>query len=185
MGFRSRLSKKFSSKKAGFDSPKSGSTSPPRRTDIEYYKENDIPKSKYRGKVDKAHQERLDSYSLGDAFNTLRRKSSQALSGTFSPGGTKSQSRRGSWIPGAKSGLSSAGLDNGNESDVRSQRRKSVVSAGSPKEDVLDEEDETMVNNSNDASIPQISLQKTITASNPFTMEELEQAMSRAATRPR
>lgn len=190
MGIRSKISKKFS-KKTGSNSSKSGSTSPPRRTDIEYYKESEIPKSKYRGKVDKAHQEQLDSYSLGDAFQTLRRKSSQALSGTFSPGGTKSQSRRGSWIPGAKSALGPMGLDNEDEKDDQVLSRKSVASAGVPKEGTVDEEDDTLVSNSNDANIPQITLQKTVTArpssptSSPFTMEELEQAMSRATMRPR
>lgn len=191
MGLRSKISKKLSSKKTGSDSSKSGSTSPPRRTDIEYYKDHEIPKSKYRGKVDKAHQERLDSYSLGDAFQTLRPKSSQALSGTFSPGGTKSQSRRGSWIPGAKSALNSTGPDKEDEKDDGNLRRKSVASAGAPEEDTLDEEDDTLVNNSNDGNIPQITLQKTVTArpssptSGTFTMEELEQAMSRATMRPR
>lgn len=50
--------------------------------------------SKHRGKVDPEHRARLDAYSFADAFSTVRRKSSQALSGIISPGGTKSQSRR-------------------------------------------------------------------------------------------
>lgn len=73
------------------------------RTDIEYYKPHEIPKSKYRGLVDPEHKESLESYSFADAFNTIKRKSSQALSGIMSPGGTKSQSRRPSYMSRASS----------------------------------------------------------------------------------
>jgi hypothetical protein len=96
MAIRERLRRKFGSKKGSGDST-TGSDSPPRRTDIEYYKPHEIPKSKYKGKVDKAHQEKLEAYSLGDAFMAAGRRSSQALSGSFSPGGTQSQSRRTSY----------------------------------------------------------------------------------------
>lgn len=65
---------------------------PPRRKDIEYYKPNEIPKSKYRGKVDKIHQAQLEAYSLEGAFNKVRRRRSQALSGHYSPGGTNARS---------------------------------------------------------------------------------------------
>ena len=87
--------------------------------------------------------------------------------------------------------MSSAGLDNEDDSDAKGMRRKSMASAGAPKENTLDEEDATLVNNSNDTTIPEITLQKTVTArpsspsSSPFTMGELEQAMSRATMRPR
>ena len=148
MGIRSKLSKKFGSKKTGSDSSNpSDGTSPPHRKDIEYYKWSEIPKSKYRGKVDKAHQEKLDSYSLGDAFQNVGRRASQALSGTFSPGGTKAQSRRGSW---RMSGLSTPSR-RGSLAEERDVRRKSVASVGKPREETVeeDEEDETtMVNNS-------------------------------------
>jgi hypothetical protein len=139
MGFRDKLSKTFGSKKNGSGDSTPSSKSPPKRKDIEYYKSHEIPKSKYRGKVDPAHRDRLASYSLGDAFTARRRKSSQALSGTFSPGGT-AQSRRGSWMSRAKSGVSTSSL--GSEPDVRSLRRKSVASAGVPKEAALTENDE-------------------------------------------
>ena len=191
MGIRSKISKKFSSRKTGSNSSKCNSTSGPRRTDIEYYKENEIPKSKYRGKVDKAHQEQLDSYSLGEAFQTIARRPSQALSGTFSPGGTGSQSKRGSCIHGATSASGPMRLDNEDEKEDQFLRRKSAASVGVPKEETVDEENDTLVNNSTDANIPQITLQKTVTArpssptSSPFTREELEQAMSRATMRPR
>lgn len=103
MGLRDRVRKTFKKK----DGSSSGGSTPSTssdpnhytgRTDIEYYKPNEIPKSKYKGKVDPEHKEKLENYSFSDAFQTVRRKSSQALSGIMSPGGTKSQSRRPSYM---------------------------------------------------------------------------------------
>lgn len=140
MTFRAKLKKTFSKKSSGSgESTPSGDNNYAVRTDIEYYKPNEIPKSKYRGKVDKAHKEKLESFTFADAFATVRRKSSQALSGTFSPGGTKSQSRRASWISRPKS----RGSATGSEQDNRSVRRKSVAAAGIPSaEPVTENEDE-------------------------------------------
>lgn len=104
MAIRERLRKTFKRNKDGSSSggsTPSTSSDPDHytgRTDIEYYKPHEIPKSKYKGKVDPEHKERLDAYSFADAFSTVRRKSSQALSGIMSPGGTKSQSRRASYM---------------------------------------------------------------------------------------
>jgi hypothetical protein len=113
MGLRVRLRKTFgsSSKKSNSTSSASNTnTSAPSsiypneqhytdRTDIEYYKPNEIPKSKYRGKIDPTHQASLGAFSLSDAFAATTRRASLALSGTFSPGGTKSQSRVPSRVP--------------------------------------------------------------------------------------
>ena len=138
MAIRDRLRKKFGSKKGSGDST-TGSGSPPRRTDIEYYKPHEIPKSKYRGKVDKAHQDKLDAYSLGDAFMAAGRRASQALSGSFSPGGTQSQSRRTSYVDRPRSILSVASAaDDASHSELR---RKSVASARVPREDTVLEKD--------------------------------------------
>lgn len=103
MAIRERLRKTFGGKKKdGSASGKSSTSSDPThytgRTDIEYYKPHEIPKSKYRGRVDPEHQERLDTYSFADAFDEARRRGSRALSGIMSPGGTKSQSRRTSYM---------------------------------------------------------------------------------------
>lgn len=104
MAIRDRLKKTFGGKKkdgsnsSGSSSVSSEPTYYTGRKDIEYYKPHEIPKSKYRGRVDPEHKERLESYSFGDAFAQVRRKSSQALSGIMSPGGTKSQSRRQSYM---------------------------------------------------------------------------------------
>jgi len=115
MAIRDRLRKTFKRNK---DNSSSGGSTPSTssdpdhytgRTDIEYYKPHEIPKSKYKGKVDPNHQKSLDAYSFADAFSTVRRRSSQALSGIMSPGGTKSQSRRASYM----SHMSKASNDRG------------------------------------------------------------------------
>lgn len=104
MGFRDRVRKTFKKKdgssSSGGSTPSTGSDPShyTGRTDIEYYKPNEIPKSKYKGRVDPEHKEKLETYSFADAFNQVKRKSSQALSGIMSPGGTKSQSRRPSYM---------------------------------------------------------------------------------------
>jgi len=103
MGLRLKLRKTFSSKPKNTTStghiPEPGETYYTERTDIEYYKPHEIPRSKYRGKVDPEHQASLAAFSLADAFSSARRRSSLALSGTFSPGGTKAQSRATSRAP--------------------------------------------------------------------------------------
>ena len=106
MGLRLKLRKTFSSssKKSNSTSTNNNTTTTQpslypneplytSRTDIEYYKPNEIPKSKYKGRVDPAHHASLQAFSFSDAFTTAKRRTSLALSGTFSPGGTKSQSR--------------------------------------------------------------------------------------------
>lgn len=124
MAIRERLRKTFKKNKgssaSGGSTPSTGSDPShyTGRTDIEYYKPHEIPKSKYKGRVDPEHKERLEAYSFADAFATVRRKSSQALSGIMSPGGTKSQSRRPSYM----SHMSKASRDG----------RKSVASTPGP-----------------------------------------------------
>jgi len=140
MALRERLRKTFSyKKKNGSDgSTPSGGTSG-KRSDIEYYKPHEIPKSKYRGKVDPEHQERLESYSLGDAFASIRRRTSQALSGTFSPGGTQAQSRRASWVSRGRSSISTTRSRAGSDTDGAFRRRTSVAAAGAPQGSPLPE----------------------------------------------
>jgi hypothetical protein len=156
MPLRDRLKKTFGSKKNGSGDSTPSGTSPPRRKDIEYYKPHEIPKSKYRGKVDKAHQEKLEAYSFADASQQVRRKTSQALSGTFSPGGTNARSlapsaapsatpsRRASSMSRTKSSLST-NTTMGSDVDSVDYRRKSVASAGVPREGRLaeNEKDDT------------------------------------------
>lgn len=98
MGLRVRLRKTFSSSKKSSipDASPTGEKYYTDRTDIEYYKPHEIPKSKYRGKVDPEHQASLNAFSLANAFAAAKRRSSFALSGTFSPRGTNAQSRAAS-----------------------------------------------------------------------------------------
>ncbi|EXJ66547.1 uncharacterized protein A1O5_10216 [Cladophialophora psammophila CBS 110553] len=100
MGLRVKLRRTFTSKKnsTGSETGPNGEIYYTNRKDIEYYKPNEIPKSKYRGKVDPQHQASLQAFSLADAFSSARRRTSLALSGTFSPGGTKSQSAAASRV---------------------------------------------------------------------------------------
>jgi hypothetical protein len=102
MGLRSSLKKTFTTnKKNSTSGPAVGPNGEQlymTRTDVEYYKPNEIPRSKYRGKVDPDHQASLQAFSMFDAFSVDRRRSSLALSGTFSPGGTKAQSAAASRV---------------------------------------------------------------------------------------
>lgn len=137
MAIRDKLRKTFGGKKkegsssSGTSSTSSDPTYYTGRTDIEYYKPHEIPKSKYRGRVDPEHKERLDAYSFGDAFNQVRRRSSQALSGIMSPGGTKSQSRRTSYMSHvSRDARSTATTPAPNEIDNPMSRRP--TNAGQP-----------------------------------------------------
>lgn len=182
---------------------------PPRRKDIEYYKPNEIPKSKYRGKVDKVHQAQLEAYSLEGAFNKVRRRASQALSGTFSPGGTNAQSaatsaansRRPSFAR-ARSQLSTANSISEERSDspdsnkTLSRKNHSHDSAPSlvTETDATDSPQSDEISRAVTAadSLPNLTLQKTVTAGTAelqyeqhFSAEELEKAMTQATLRPR
>ena len=96
MGFRDTIKRRFTKKASDASEGK-----PHRRTDIEYYKPNEIPKSKYRGKVDKVHKAQLDAYTMEGALQSTRRRVSNAFSGTFSPGGTGARSAATSLAPSA------------------------------------------------------------------------------------
>ncbi|EXJ83436.1 hypothetical protein A1O1_07059 [Capronia coronata CBS 617.96] len=226
MGLRMKLRKTFSSSA----SKKNSDPAPPLmpnephytgRTDIEYYKPHEIPKSKYKGKVDPAHQASLAAFSLSDAFSAPPRRASQAPSGTFSPGGTQAQSlapsraqsraasrdpsrspsRRRSFHDQRRSNLrTETGVDSDESGSSHSTSREKSMSAST----VLDhdtastslsdqptaissaplEHDVKLVDSG--IGIPSIVLSKQMTAHDtPFTIEELEQAMTRASLRRR
>ena len=67
---------------------------PPRRKDIEYYKPDKIPPSKYRGPWDQEHQDMLHAFSFSAATHE-HRGSHQSI---CSPRGILAQSRRSSWV---------------------------------------------------------------------------------------
>ena len=208
MGLRDRVRKTFGKKdgssSSGGSTP-STSSDPSHytgRTDIEYYKPHEIPKSKYKGKVDPEHKEMLDSYSFGDAFQTMRRRSSQALSGIMSPGGTKSQSRRPSCMSYTSKGAQTPGAH-----DHANPLSRIGTSHGNPPAALIREnsDDDTDVNNGKPFSslpsavlmylpagvskpttqhIPDVRLERQATVQEqPFTAAELEAAMSRVTLR--
>lgn len=126
MGFRAKMKRTFTgSNKSGDNSPTDPST--PKIPGVEYYKPHEIPRSKYRGNGDKAHQERLHAFSFADAFKSRRHSGTSS----YSPTGTKAQSRRASYF--SKSSLKS-------EVDGTSLRRKST-NPGPVREDADDDGD--------------------------------------------
>lgn len=208
MGLRDRVKKTFNKKKdsgssSGGSTPSSGSDPShyTGRTDIEYYKPHEIPRSKYRGRVDPEHKEKLDAFSFSDAFGTAQRRASQALSGVMSPGGTKSQSRR----PSCVSHVSN---------DGQNPLSRAGTSAGNPPAPLIREnsKDDTDVLNGQSihvrwvgwnaltgslaglsrhsttkgdrVDVPEVKLERQATVTDqPFTAEDLEQAMTRATLR--
>lgn len=225
MAIRERLRKTFKKNK---DSSSSGGSTPSTssdpnhytgRTDIEYYKPHEIPKSKYKGKVDPQHKERLESYSFADAFSTVRRKSSQALSGIMSPGGTKSQSRRPSYMShmskASKDGRKSVPSTPGPRDGPNPLSRQGTAPEKPPAQLIRENsEDDTDVSNGETnpscvlicancsvagvsrrgtakpeapqqpLNVPEVRLERQATVPDqPFTAEELEQAIT-AATSP-
>lgn len=102
MSFRAKVRKALKGKKnSDHSSSTSNSTNPPKRTDIEYYKPGEIPRSKYRGPWNQKHQDKLEAFSFKDASRD--RKTSMPVA--FSPRGTQAQSRRSSWVSRARSSL--------------------------------------------------------------------------------
>lgn len=196
MPLRERLKRTFTGGKKSDDNTPAGDKSP-KHKDVE--KPDDFPKPKYRGKIDKEHADRLQAFTFSDAFSDAfgRRKSS--MSGTCSPGGTKSQSRRASWMSKTKS--SATGVGSGSDRDSKSLRRKSVV-PDKVRENRVDDTDvanaglsrkqTAEVNLSADNETRNaLNLEKTVThgapdPSNdtPFSTEDLEKAMTKATLKP-
>ncbi|RMZ75457.1 hypothetical protein DV738_g5473, partial [Chaetothyriales sp. CBS 135597] len=206
MAIRERLRRTFRSKKS--DSTEADDGYPPRRKDLDYYKPHEIPKSKYKGKVDPEHKERLEAYSLGDAFENTRRRTSLAMSGTFSPGGTQAmsaaQSRRSSWTSREPSSTSTAASHLTNATSATDATSTASIDnqiAGFAPSGVmerkLEESDEDAcrrVDTADDLSRIATATDKPAASDDkpsqdpqntPFSVEELERAMTRATLRPR
>src|ERR1700728_2448646 len=92
MGVREKMKKAFGGKKSGDNSPNDAGT--PGIPGVEYYKPGQVPKSKYRGKWDQDHQDKLHAFSFAAAFRS-RKGSGHSL---YSPSGRKAQSRRASYF---------------------------------------------------------------------------------------
>ena len=89
MPFRARFKKAFG--RSGSGSSSSDNTTPS-GLPIEFYKPGEIPRSKYRGPWNQAHQDKLSSFQ----FSFGRRASFQGSD--YSPAQSRAQSRRSSWI---------------------------------------------------------------------------------------
>lgn len=126
MGVREKMKKAFGGKKSGDNSP--SGTGTPGIPGVEYYKPGQVPKSKYRGKWDQDHQDKLHAFSFAAAFRS-RRGSGHSV---YSPSGRKAQSRRPSYF----SKISKS------DADDTSVRRKST-NPGKVAEDADDQGDAT------------------------------------------
>jgi hypothetical protein len=124
MPFRAKVKKAFGGKaRDGGDSPSSSSSSPPQRTDIEYYKPGQVPPSKYRGPWNQKHQDKLHAFSFEDA--TRDRK--EPIPAAYSPMGTQAQSRRSSWVSRARSSLGGSRSETEDGSAARKRSHASHV----------------------------------------------------------
>lgn len=99
------------------------------------YKPHEMPKPKYRGPYNQAHQDKLSAFSFGDAWK--RRKSSATGNSDMSPMGSRIMSRRGSaWSKrsnklGSRQNSTFAGVDEGEgDDDVRNGRSRVWYSIG-------------------------------------------------------
>ena len=117
MTFRAKVKKALKRNKS---SDHDSSDSPPKRTDIEYYKSGEIPRSKYRGPWNQKHQDQLHAFSFEDAFRDRK----NSIPASYSPRGTLAQSRRSSWVSRVRSSL---GSRSGPE-DSNAEQRKSHTS---------------------------------------------------------
>jgi hypothetical protein len=113
MSFRAKVRRALKGSKG-----KSDDNNPPQRTDIEYYKPGEIPRSKYRGPWNQKHQDKLHAFSFEDAF----RDPQPTIPTAQSPRGTTAQSRRSSWVSRARSSLGGRSSD---LEDDGAARRKS------------------------------------------------------------
>ncbi|KAF7510970.1 hypothetical protein GJ744_005516 [Endocarpon pusillum] len=189
MTFRAKVRKALKGNKSSGDD---SSSSAPKRTDIEYYKPGEIPRSKYRGPWDQKHQDHLHAFSFKDALRDRR----NSIPASCSPRGTPAQSRRSSWVSRARLSLGSrSGVEDGN-----AERRKSHAShIGQVAE--ANEEDADVGNvgllrrvttdQMTTKDVNKLELEKTITPSHlrkentqPFTPAELSKAMTAVAIRP-
>lgn len=145
MPFREKVKKALGGTRNSRDDP--DSNYPPRRSDIEYYKPHEIPRSKYRGPWNQKHQDSLQAFSFQEA--TQNRKGS--IPASYSPRGTNAMSRRSSWLSKARSSLGSRSDQEG----AKTPRRMSQMSHVGPV--VEDADDDADVGNGESGAIFAVS----------------------------
>ena len=111
------------------DSKKSKSSKQKAAKDPNRYAPGEMPKPKYRGPYNKAHQEKLHAFSFGEALDNARRKSSQSQ---YSPRGSKMPSRRGSLVGRFLGGNKRTGSKSGEEGLRESEKEEGGVENGEP-----------------------------------------------------
>jgi len=170
MPFRENMKKAFGTKRSGESTPSGAQTpspngpgTPPQFTPTE------VNMLKKRGKWDQQHQDRLLSFSFADAWN--RRRSSAHTS--YSPAGTKSQSRRSSWKSRKSTPRS--------EADDRSLRRRSEAPASvkENEEDVVNPPGSQRLADGVKENEPQPARSDL-----PFSPEDLERAITAVTLTP-
>ena len=97
MPFREKMKRAFGrAPSTGDGSELAKTTSKASKKDAEnIYRPGEMPKPKYRGPYNQAHQDKLSAFSFGGAWT--RRKSDQSQ---YSPMGSRLPSRRGSMLGG-------------------------------------------------------------------------------------
>lgn len=196
MPFRARIKRAFGRSGSGSSSPSGGSTTPS-GLPIEYYKEHEVPRSKYRGPWNQAHQDKLSSF----AFSFGRKKSFQGSE--WSPAQTRAHSRRSSWIshkrPSTRSSISESSVkvvsrapsrvgqvpEVDGDDDVanvgmsrRVTREKRGPNFG--RDPVEDSEEENELAHQETVTLPQLQSEHDV----PFTEEELAKALTAATLKP-
>ena len=100
------------------------------------YKPGEVmPRPKYRGPYNQAHQDKLSAFSFGDVWK--RRKSSATANSDISPMGSRAMSRRESaWSRRSKLGSRQnsgfAGVEEGDDDDNVANGQSSIVNVSIP-----------------------------------------------------
>jgi hypothetical protein len=125
MSFRAKVRKVLKGSSSSSKAKSDDNPTPPQRTDIEYYKPGEIPRSKYRDPWNQKHQDKLHAFSFEDASRDPQPSMEPAP--PQSPWGTVAHSRRSSWVSRARSSLGGGRSDaeEDDDDDGAVARRKS------------------------------------------------------------
>ncbi|KAL6720450.1 hypothetical protein ACLMJK_002373 [Lecanora helva] len=159
-----------------------------------------MPRPKYRGPYNQAHQDKLKAFNFGEMWN--RRRSSATGNSDISPMGSRAMSRRGSaWSRrskiGSRQGSGFAGVEEGEAEDdttnVGLSRKNTAENRrpggpwAPPENDMTDLEAQKTVVNGVNGDTYGLDKEKTITNGTNgrlFTEDELASAMTRSTLKP-
>ncbi|MCJ1369319.1 hypothetical protein MMC20_000529 [Loxospora ochrophaea] len=165
------------------DSKKSKSSKQKAAKDPNRYAPGEMPKPKYRGPYNKAHQEKLHAFSFGEALDNARRKSSQSQ---YSPRGSKMPSRRGSLVGRFLGGNKRTGSKSGEEGLRESEKEEGgVENVGLSRQHT---HDSAPSQQQHPQEATTLGSEKTLTNGvrhdTPFTEEELTRALTKSTLKP-